>query len=150
MKHSHNWHPFLRIPIYLNICSTPNSNICLSFFNEKSDSRFKICIKNIQYNSLFRVSMSEPFSKNFFKHWWVWIFEYFNIITLEKFSYFDLCYLWRTNIFRYLFSKYVASKYIWIFIWYILWHPNIFKYSFVSILWYSLISARHKFISSLN
>ena len=37
----------------------------------------------------------------------------------------------------------MASEYIWIFVRFITWHPNIFGYSFVSILWYSLITAVH-------
>ena len=35
----------------------------------------------------------------------------------------------------------MASEYIWIFAWYIMWNPNIFGYSFVSILWYLFITA---------
>ena len=60
-------------------------------------------------------------------------------MTLEYYSYYS-CYSRNTNIFGYSFGKYVASEYIWIFIRYIMWHPNIFWYSFVSILWYSLIT----------
>ena len=33
------------------------------FLNKKRKSRYSLSIKNIQYNILFRVSMSEPFSK---------------------------------------------------------------------------------------
>ena len=59
-------------------------------------------------------------------------------MTLEYYSY--SCFFRNTNIFRYSFGKYVASKKIRIFILYIIWHPNIFGYLFVSILWYSLIT----------
>ena len=45
-----------------------------------------------------------------------------------------MCYFRNTNIFGYSFGKFVASKYIRIFIRYIMWHPNIFGYSFVSII----------------
>ena len=51
---------FLKILIYLKICSEPSSNICLYVFNEKRKSRYNWCIKNIQYNILFRGSTSEP------------------------------------------------------------------------------------------
>ena len=51
--------------MYLNICSEPYSNTCLSFFDGKNKSRYNLCIQNIQYNILFRGSMSEPFF-NFF------------------------------------------------------------------------------------
>ena len=62
-------------------------------------------------------------------------------MTLKYYSYSYLCYFRNTNIFGYSFGKYVASEYIRIFIRYIMWHPNIFGYSFVSILWYLLITA---------
>ena len=40
---------FLEIQIYLNICSEPYFNICLSFFNKKkSIFRYNLCIKNMQ------------------------------------------------------------------------------------------------------
>ena len=78
--------------------------------------------------------------KKLLNQWWVWIFEYSNKMTLKYYSYLYLCYFRNTNIFGYLFGKYVASEYIQVFIWYIMWHPNIFGYSFVSILWYSLIT----------
>ena len=78
--------------------------------------------------------------KKFFNQWWVRIFEYSNKMTLKYYSYLYSCYFRNTNIFGYLFGKYVAYKYIWIFIRYIMWHPNIFGYPFVSILWYSLIT----------
>ena len=56
--------------------------------------------------------------------------------------YLYLCYFCRTNIFGYLFGKYVASEYIWIFVRYIMWHPKLFGYLFVSILCYLFITAR--------
>ena len=80
-----------------------------------------------------------PFKKSF-NQWWVWIFEYSNKMSLEYYSYSYPCYFRNTNIFEYSFGKYVASKYIWIFVRYIMWYLNIFGYSFVSILWYSLIT----------
>ena len=52
---------FSKIRIYLNICSEPYFNIQLSIFNEKSKSRYNLCIKNIQCKILFRGNMSEPF-----------------------------------------------------------------------------------------
>ena len=63
------------------------------------------------------------------------------ILKYYSYSYLYLYYIRNTNIFGYLFGKYVATEYIWIFIRYLMWHPNIFGYSFVSILWYSLITA---------
>ena len=68
-------------------------------------------------------------------------------MTLEYYSYLCSCYFRNTNIFRYLFGKYIASKYIRIFIRYMMWHPNMFRYLFVSILWYSLITALHLLLS---
>ena len=44
------------------------------------------------------------------------------------------------NIF---FGKYVASECIWIFVWYIMLHPNIFRYLLVSILGCSMITELH-------
>ena len=64
--------------------------------------------------------------KNSFNQWWVQIFQYWNKMTLEYYLYLYSCYFRNTNIFGYLFGKYVASKYILIFIQYIIWHPNIF------------------------
>ena len=49
-------------------------------------------------------------------------------MTLKYYSYSYLCYFRNTNISGYSFGKYVASKYIRIFIRYIMWHPNIFGY----------------------
>ena len=43
--------------------------------------------------------------------------------------------------FGYLFSKYVPSEYIWIFVRYIMWHPTIFRYLIVSIFSYLVITA---------
>ena len=68
------------------------------------------------------------------------ILKYLNKMALKYYSYLYLCHFC-TNIFRYSFSKYVASEYIRIFVWYIMWNPNIFGYLFVSILCYSLITA---------
>ena len=51
-------------------------------------------------------------------------------MTLEYYSYSYSCYFRSTNIFGYSFGKYVAFKYIQIFVWYIMWHPKIFGYSF--------------------
>ena len=76
--------------------------------------------------------MSEPFSKKF-NQWGVWIFEYLNKITLKYYLHSQSCYFRRTNIFRYLVGKCVASQYIRIFVWYIMLHPNIFVYLFVSV-----------------
>ena len=91
---------------------------------------------------LFRGSMSEPFSKT------SKIsdeFEYSNIwrkkTTLKSYLYLYLCYFQNMNIFGYLFGKYVTSEYIQIFVRYIMWHQNEFRYSFLSILLYSLITA---------
>ena len=78
--------------------------------------------------------------KNFFNQWLVWTFEYLNKITLKYYSCSYLCYFRRTNIFGYSFGKCVVSEYIRIFVRYMTWHLNIFGYSFVSILWYSLIT----------
>ena len=52
---------FSKIRIYLNIGSETYFNIWLSVFNEKSKSRWNLCIKNIQCKILFRGNMSEPF-----------------------------------------------------------------------------------------
>ena len=60
-------------------------------------------------------------------------YEYSNKMTLEYYLCSYLCYFQSTNIFRYLFGKYVSVEYIWIFVRYIMWHQNIFGYSFVSI-----------------
>ena len=100
---------------------------------KKSKSRYNFQIKNIWYNILFRGSMCELF--------WKFYsigdgYEYLNIQIKLPYSYFFR----RTNIFGYLFGKYVASENIRIFVCYILWHPNIFIYLFVSILWYLLIT----------
>ena len=62
-------------------------------------------------------------------------------MTLQYYSYSYLCYFRNTNVSGYSFGKYVASEYFRIFIRYIMWHLNIFGYLFVSILWYSLITA---------
>ena len=83
---------FLKIQIYLNICSELYSNICLYFFNKKRKSRYYLCIRNIQYNIYFGGSMSETISK------------------LSSISgiqiYLDICsvYMWYPNIFEYLFG----------------------------------------------
>ena len=122
------------------MCSEPYSNICLSFFNEKSKSRYDLCIKNIQYNILFRGSRSEPIFKNVFNQWLIWIFEYLNKITLKYYLYLYLCLFRITNQFGYSFSKYGALENIQIFVPYIMWPLNIFIYLFVSILWCSLIT----------
>ena len=53
--------------------------------------------------------------KKMLYQWWVQIFEYSNNMTLKYYLY--SCYLRNTNIFRYSFSKYVASEYISTFIW---------------------------------
>ena len=88
--------------------------------------------------------------KNFLIQWWVQIFEYLNKMTLEYYSYSYSCYFQSTNLFGYSFGKYMASEYIWIFVWYIMWHPNIFGYSFVSILWYSLITVSCSGVSCVS
>ena len=44
---------FSKIQLYLNICSESYFNIQLSIFNEKSKSRYNLCIKNIQCKILF-------------------------------------------------------------------------------------------------
>ena len=122
---------FSKIRLHLNICSEPYFNIQLSIFNEKCKSRYNLCIKSIQCKILFRGNISECF--NFFSL----IsdeYKYLNKMTLKYYSYSYLCYFRNTNIFGYLFGKYVASEYIRIFIRYIMWHPNIFGYLFVSIL----------------
>ena len=54
---------FSKIRIYLNICSESYFNIQLSIFNEKSKSRYNLCIKNIQCKVLFRGNISHPFKK---------------------------------------------------------------------------------------
>ena len=43
---------FSKMWIYLNICSEPYFNIRLSLFNEKSKSRYNLCIKisSVKYN----------------------------------------------------------------------------------------------------
>ena len=51
----------------------------------------------------------------------------------KMYKYLNICYFRSTNIFGYLFGKYVASEYIWIFVLYIMRHPDIFRYSFVPI-----------------
>ena len=71
---------------------------------------------------------------------------YSNKITLKYYLYLYFCYFQHTNIFGYSFGKYVASEYILIFVRYIMWHPNIFRYLFMSILWYSLITALYHHI----
>ena len=129
---------FLSIQIYLNIWSELYfllSNIGLSIFMREKNLDIIYTSKNFQCKILFWVSISEPFkifcqsvmSTN------IWIFKCDSSLYL--------CYFWRTNIFRYLFGIFLASKYIYIFVWYIIWHLNIFVYSFVSILWYLIITA---------
>ena len=61
-------------------------------------------------------------------------------MTLKYYLYSYSCYFWSMNIFGYSFGKYVALTYIRIFVWYIMWHLNIFRYLFVSILCYLLIT----------
>ena len=52
---------FSKIRISLNICSELYFNIWLPIFNEKSKSRYNLCIKNIPCKILFRGNMSKPF-----------------------------------------------------------------------------------------
>ena len=52
---------FLKIRIYLNICTEPYFNICLSTFNEKSKSRYSLCTKKYTGKNLFRGCMNESF-----------------------------------------------------------------------------------------
>ena len=68
-------------------------------------------------------------------------------MTLKYYLHLYSCYFRSTNIFGYSFGKYVAIKYIWIFVWYILVHPNTFGYSFVSILRYLLITGPEAILS---
>ena len=86
------------------LAKKPSFNICNLFLMKKSKFRYTFCINQ----------------------WWVWIFEYSNKMTLEYYLYSYSCYFQSTNIFGYLFGKYVASKNIRIFIRYITWHPNIY------------------------
>ena len=52
---------FSKIRFYLNIFSEPYFNIQLSILNEKSKSRYNLCIKNFQCKILFRGNISECF-----------------------------------------------------------------------------------------
>ena len=54
---------FSKIRLYLNICSEPYFDIQLFIFNEKSKSRYNLCIKNIQRKILFRGNISECFKQ---------------------------------------------------------------------------------------
>ena len=54
---------FLKIKIYLNICSLPYLNICLSIFDEQVNLDTSYASKNIQCKIVFKGNMSEPFSK---------------------------------------------------------------------------------------
>ena len=54
---------FLEIRLYLNICSKPFFNICLSIFNENIYLDIIYASQNIHYRILFRGSMSEAFYK---------------------------------------------------------------------------------------
>ena len=92
--------------------------------------------KNILCKILFRESMSEPFKLICSI---IDMYKYLKNMTLE---YLYLCYFRNTNIFGHSFGKYAAFKDIHIFVRYIILHPNLFGYSFVSILWYSLITIR--------
>ena len=67
---------------------------------------------NIQCKNLFGGSMRGPFSKvtSISDK-----YKYLDKMTLEYYSYFYLCYFPSANRFGYLFAKYVATKYIWIF-----------------------------------
>ena len=141
---------FSKIWLYLNICSEPYYNIQLYIFNEKSKSRYNLYIKNIQCKILFRGNISEWFLKN-------------SLIS-NKYEYSNIRIKLPSNIIRIRiraisgiqiysdipFGKYVASKYMRIFIRYIMWHSNIFGYSFVSILWYSLITGPLSFICHID
>ena len=130
---------FSKFWIYLNICSETYFIIWLSIFNEKSESKYNLCIKKIQCKNWIWRKHEWGLLKNSFNQWGVWIFKYLNKMTLEYYLYSYSCYFRNIYIFKYLFGKYVASEFIWIFIRYIIWHPNIFGYSFV--LWYLLITA---------
>ena len=54
---------FFKIRIYLNICSEPYFNICLSIFNGKKLPWIEFMHKNIECKIVFRVSMSDPLNK---------------------------------------------------------------------------------------
>ena len=110
-------------------------NICLYIFNKKVN-RDIIYALRIQ----IRIQIQIQIFKASFNQWWIQIFKYLNKMTLKYYLYLYLCYFRSTNIFRYSFGKYVASKYILVFVWYIMRHLNIFGYLFLSILWYSLIT----------
>ena len=49
--------------IYLNICSEPYYNICISFFNEKSKSRYNLCIKKSSIPFYLEEAIVSPFQK---------------------------------------------------------------------------------------
>ena len=53
-----------KIRLCLNICSEPYFHIQPSIVNEKSTSRYNLCIRNIQCKILFRENISECFKKN--------------------------------------------------------------------------------------
>ena len=142
---------FFKIWIYLNVFSQPYFNFFLSIFLlDRRKSRClafaKRCLSNPQRKEMFplnsKISINlrqpEKYVVNF-----AHTENYrnsLNKMTLEYYLYSYLCYIRSTNILGYSLGKYVASKYIRIFIRYILWHPNKFGYLFVSTLWYSLIT----------
>ena len=103
---------FTKIRIFLNICSKPYINIRPSFFNEKSKSKYNLCIKNIQFTILFRGNTSKPFLKlpsisNEYEYSNIRIKWPLNIIRIR------ICAI--SGIWIYLVHN-VPSEYIWIFV----------------------------------